>query len=202
MLFRSPAATIEIGRLFMKLAVSLVLVVTLLSGCGSKNEPLDRAMELRKQILSAENCTYQTVITADYEDVLYTFQMDCDVDNSGVLQFTVTDPESIQGITGRITDSQSSLTYDDKILAFPLLTEGELTPVSAPWIFISTLRSGYLTGCSKEKDGYCLYIDDSYEEYPLNLTIYTDDTMLPTYAEIIWQSRRILTLDIQNFTIR
>ena len=186
----------------MKLAVSLVLVVTLLSGCGSKNEPLDRAMELRKQILSAENCTYQTVITADYEDVLYTFQMDCDVDNSGVLQFTVTDPESIQGITGRITDSQSSLTYDDKILAFPLLTEGELTPVSAPWIFISTLRSGYLTGCSIEKDGYCLYIDDSYEEYPLNLTIYTDDTMLPTYAEIIWQSRRILTLDIQNFTIR
>lgn len=186
----------------MKIAAVAVLLAYLLTGCNARNDALDQAMNLRKCILEAQEYRFQAAVTADYEEYIYAFQMDCVVDSSGTLEFTVTDPQTIAGITGKITDSEASLTYEDKILAFPMLADGTLTPVSAPWIFINTLRSGYITGCGKEKDGFCLYIDDSYEENPLHLQIHTDKTANPVSAEIIWKDRRILSLDIRNFTIQ
>ena len=186
----------------MKIAAVTVLLACLLMGCNARNDALNQAMDLRKCILEAQECRFQSAVTADYGENIYTFQMDCVVDSSGTLEFTVTDPQTIAGITGRITDSEASLIYEDKILAFPMLADGTLTPVSAPWIFINTLRSGYITGCSEEKDGLCLYIDDSYEENPLQLQIYTDEIANPVSAEIIWKDRRILSLDIRNFTIQ
>lgn len=185
----------------MKFAAAVVLIVCLLSGCGTQDDLLDQAMDLRKSILEAQSCSFQAVITADYGDVLYTFQMECSSDSNGNLQFTVTDPATICGITGSISDDGGCLTYEDKVLAFPMLADGELTPVSAPWLFINTLRSGYLNGCSEEDSSLCIYIDDSYEEDPLRLEVYTDQKTIPIRAEIIWQEQRILSLDIRNFTI-
>ena len=95
----------------------------------------------------------------------------------------------------------SSLSFDDKILAFPLLANGELTPVSAPWIFLSALKGGYLRGYSESEDSFSLYIDDSFEEDPLHLEIELDEETMPVSAQIIWQDRRILSLQIRNFTI-
>lgn len=186
----------------MKIAAVVIFVVTILTGCTSEEKLISKAMDLRKSVLEAKNCTFQTIITADYGDVIYTFQMDCVADNTGSVKFTVTDPETISGITGIIDQEQSKLTFEDKVLAFPMLAENQITPVSAPWVFINTLRGGYLSGCSAENDGYCIYIDDSYEEYPLHLLIHIDKALMPYYAEIIWNERRILTLDVRNFTIQ
>ena len=155
----------------MKIAAMAVLLAFMLTGCDTGNDALNQAMDLRKRILEAQECRFQSAVTADYGENIYTFQMDCVVDSNRTLEFTITDPQTIAGITGRITDSEASLIYEDKILAFPMLAEGVLTPVSAPWIFINTLRSGYITGCGEEKDGLCLYIDDSYEDNPLHLQI-------------------------------
>lgn len=186
----------------MKVAVAVILIVCLFCGCGAENDHMDLAMELRKKLLEAQSCSFTAVITADYGDALYTFHMACAANSAGSLQFTVTDPETIAGITGSISRDSAALTFDDKVLAFPMLADGELSPVSAPWIFLNTLRSGYLTGCSQEKDGLCIYIDDSFEDNPLHLMIYTDQDAVPVSAEIIWQERRILTLDIRDFTIQ
>lgn len=161
---------------------------------------MDRAMDMRKQLLSSEKCSFHAVITADYGDEQYAFQMDCSATGDGCLSFTVTDPETICGITGTISDDGAALTFDDQVLAFPMLADGQVTPVSAPWLFLNTLKSGYLTGCSKEENGLLLYIDDSYEEHPLRLQIRIDESNAPVYAEIFWQERRVLALEIQNFT--
>ena len=100
-----------------------------------------------------------------------------------------------------IVKNKNVLTFDDKILAFPILANGELTPVSAPWIFLNTLKGGYLRGYSQTDDGLCLYIDDSFEEDPLHLEIETDSETTPISAQILWQDRRILSLQIENFII-
>ena len=186
----------------MKLAVTVLLIVCILCGCKPGDDFLDQTIDMRKTILDAECCTFQAVITADYGDVLYTFQMECTGDSTGALQFTVTDPETISGITGTISRERTALTFDDKVLASPILADNQLSPVSGPWIFLNTLRSGYLTGCSREDDGFCIYIDDSFEEYPLHLEIATDLQMHPVSAQIIWQDRRILSMDIRDFTVR
>ena len=161
-----------------------------------------RAMELRKSMNESSECTFQAMITADYGDVLYEFHMDCAVDSSGNVKFSVVSPESIAGITGIITAEEAAITFDDKVLAFPMLADAQITPVTAPWIFIRTLRGGFLTGCSKDNDYICLYLDDSYEEQALHLEIYADLSMVPQYVEVIWKDRHILTMRIKDFTIK
>lgn len=185
----------------MKLTVFVVLVAFLLSGCSRTQQEMSQAMELRRSILEAQGCSFDATITADYEDIFYTFQMSCRADNTGTLYFTVKDPDTIAGISGSISQDRSVLTFDDKILAFPILADGELTPVSAPWIFLNTLKGGYLRGYSQTDDSLCLYIDDSFEEDPLHLEIETDSETTPISAQILWQDRRILSLQIENFII-
>ena len=82
----------------MRRAVALLILVFLLVGCSGNSE-FDKAMTLRDQLLKSSGCTFDTVITADYGDSLYTFAMQCKVDELGVLSFAVTEPETISGIT-------------------------------------------------------------------------------------------------------
>ena len=71
--------------------------------------------------------------------------MDCKADSSGNLTFTVVKPETISGITGTLSGDGGNLTFDDTALHFELMAENQLSPVSAPWILIKTLRNGYIT---------------------------------------------------------
>lgn len=185
----------------MKRIVTAVLaVLLLLSGCGFDNPGLDRAMKLRASLLSS-GCSFDTEITADYGDKIYTFSLRCQGDSSGYLTFEVTAPESIAGITGRISNEGGYLTFDDAALAFELLADGQVSPVSAPWILLRTLRGGYVTACSEEGEGLRLSVDDSYEEDALHLDIWLDAGDLPTRAEILWDGRRIITIAVENFQI-
>lgn len=184
----------------MKRVFAVFLVMLVLTGCGFENAELDRAMKLRAALLAA-GCSFDAEITADYGDKIYTFSLSCQADASGNLTFEVTAPESISGITGRITDEGGFLTFDDAALAFPLLADGQLSPISGPWVLLKTLRSGYVTACSAEGEGLRLSVDDSYEEDALHLDIWLDGGDLPTRAEILWDGRRILTIAVENFQI-
>ena len=81
-----------------------------------------------------------------------------------------------------------------------MLADGQLTPVAAPWVLTKTLRSGYLTSCGADGEYLRLAIDDSYEEDALHLDIWLGSEDLPVRGEVLWQGRRILSLQIKNFT--
>ena len=185
----------------MKIAAVALLVLSLFTGCSAKDDAMDRAMTLRKQLLSGEECSFHTIITADYGDRLYTFEMDCTMDANGLLSFTVTQPDTICGITGTISDNGAALTFDNNILAFPMLADGQVTPVSGPWIFANTLKCGYLTGCSREDQALVLYIDDSYEEDALQVDIWLTQEDIPVRGDILCDGKRILSLEIEDFEI-
>lgn len=183
----------------MKKGLALLMTAVLLTGCFGANSGLDRAMTLRAKLLAAGGCCFDVTVTADYGDKVYTFGMYCQTDNAGNLTFQVTEPESIAGITGTVSDTGGKLTFDDNALAFDLLADGQVTPVSAPWLLVHTLRSGYLTACTAEGEGLRVSIDDSYADDALHLDIWLDGEDLPTEAEIQWQGRRILSLQVRNF---
>lgn len=182
-----------------RLAV-LVCALYLLSGCSSHNN-MDKAISLRTDILSGSGCAFECEITADYGEKLYTFGMECKGDKEGNLTFTVSKPTTIAGICGSVTGTKGALTFDDRVLAFETIADGYLTPVSAPWVFLKTLRSGYLRSCVETEDGICMQIDDTYAESSLQLWIYADKNAVPTGGEIFWNNRRILTLHVDQFTI-
>ena len=180
--------------------LAVVLAVLLLTGCEGREAELEQAMNLRAKLL-ASSVSFDAEITADYGDEVHTFSVYCEGDTRGNLGFRLTAPETITDITGRIEAGEGKLTFRDTILAFPLLAEGQLSPVSAPWIFYTTLRSGYLTAAGMEDDLLRLTIDDSYEEDALTVDIWLDKQDQPIRAEILYDGRRILTLNIQNFQI-
>ena len=47
-------------------------------------------------------------------------------------------------------------------------------------------------------EGYEISIDDSYEEESLQMQIQMEGDS-PSFAEIFWQGRRILTLTVEDF---
>lgn len=178
----------------------ILIVLMLLTGCSDGNAELERAMGLRAAMI-AKNVSFDSTVTADYGNVSYTFSMHCTVDTAGNLSFEVTKPESIAGISGSISAAGGKLSFDDVALAFELMADGQLTPVSAPWILIKTLRSGYLTSCCMEGELLRVAIDDSYDEDALHLDIWVNGEDEPTLAEIYWQGRRLLSVTVENFTL-
>lgn len=181
-----------------KLAAFLCIIF-LLCGCGKENEPLNKALSLRNRLLEGNGCSFTATVQADYGEKLYTFKMDCRTDQAGNLTFSVTQPATIYGITGKVSTAGGAITFDDKILAFPTIADDQVSPVSAPWLMIKTLRSGYLKGCATLDYGYEISIDDSYEDGALHFIIDAKDET-PISAEIFWEGRRVLTLSIEEFT--
>lgn len=184
----------------MRVKIAAVLcVLMLLTACKANNEPLDRALALRNRISESAGCTFITTITADYGEKMYLFTMDCQTDEAGDLTFKVTSPATIAGITGKIATSGGAITFDDKVLAFQTMADGQITPVSAPWLLIKSLRTGYVKDCSELENGIEISIDDTYADDALHLQIIADNN-LPVSAEIFWKGRRCLTLRVDNFT--
>lgn len=178
-----------------------MLALVFLSGCTGKDGEMDRCMALRAKLLGCESCSFDAVITADYGDAVQTFALRCEGDSSGDLGFEVLEPESIAGITGRFEAGEGKLTFDDAALSFPLLADGQVTPVSGPWILLKTLLGGYLTACGMEEELLRLTIHDSYEDDALQLEIWLNDADLPVQAEIVYCGRRIITMEVENFQI-
>ena len=185
----------------MKYAVCFVVLTCLLSGCNSKDTGMDTVVNLRKQMLQMQNCSFQAEIHADYGDITYDFQAECDADREGNLAFTVLEPSSISGISGTVSHSGGKLTFADTVLAFPLLAEGEVSPVSAPWLLIRTLMSGYVSATVQEGERLHVTFHDSYEADALTLEVWLDDDEAPCFAEIVWQGRRVLSMHVTSFEI-
>ena len=155
-------------------------------------------MDYREKLLSGSGCSFSAAVTADYGDNLHGFSMHCQADAAGKLSFQVTAPESIAGISGTISESGGSIAFDGQALYFPLLTDDALTPASAPWIFLKTLRSGCITAVCREEELLHLTVDDSYADDALTVDIWLREDQ-PVRGDILHDGRRILSLEVKDF---
>ena len=176
-----------------------MLLICVLFGCDTRDDAMEEALRIRGKMLSSD-CTFRCVITADYGETLETFTLDCESESDGELDFTVVFPESISGITGSTDGEDGQLTFDDKILTFPLLEQQRLSPVSSPWILMRALRNGCITSVARTDNGLLLCIDDSYADDALNLEVRTDEQGRLIAGEISIQGRRIVSMMIEGFT--
>ena len=171
-----------------------------MNGCEKTDDAYEQMVNLRRNIGETELCSFDVQICADYEDEIYTFEMSCRTNSDGGLNFEVTQPESIAGITGNFGDDYSNITFDDHVLAFKRMVDGRITPVSAPWIFLKALRSGYIEGCSETDNGIKVMLNDSYEDDAFHLYVWLNTQNMPCAAEIYWENMRVMTLKISEFS--
>ena len=183
----------------MRRWLALCFVPLLLCGCAGSDSALDRGMALREKML-VSGCGFTAHITADYGDVTYTFSLACAADTEGSVSFTVLSPETIRDISGVLSAKGGKLTFDDKALAFEMLADGELSPVSAPWLLVRTLQSGYLSSCSVDNGKVRMSMDDSYREDALQLEVWLNEGDMPSGAEFVWQGRKVLSMIVEDFS--
>lgn len=179
----------------------LLSLLLMLPGCSTENRELDTAVKFRESLLAAQSCSFEAEITADYGDSLDQFIMGCQSDVSGKITFEVLSPETIAGIKGNISYSGGELTFDDTALYFDLLTDDQLTPVSAPWIFMKAMRSGYITSVCREEAFLRVTMDDSYDSDALTLDVWLKDDQIPVRADIFWDNRKIMSMTVKNFVL-
>ena len=185
----------------LKKYVVPAILILMLSGCFGGEDLTERAMTLRSKLLQAQELHFDADITADYGDKAYTFSMRCHGDGDGNIHFEVRSPESISGIMGYISEGEGKLVFDETALHIGLLTDDQVNPVSAPWIMLRTLRSGYLVAAGMEGESLRLSIDDGYEDNALRLDIWLDTEDRPQRVEIACDGRNILSLHVSNFRI-
>lgn len=183
----------------MKHLLAVIVLLLTLSSCSLMESEMDKALALRNRLLGS-GCSFDVTVTADYDQKLYTFEMKCNSDANGAVSFEVTSPNTISGISGKISAEGGKLIFDDQALLFETIADGQITPVSAPWVLIRTLRSGYIKACGKYDSGLRIQIDDSYKNNAMHLEILTDERNLPIQAEILWEGRRFLSMTVENFT--
>ena len=170
-----------------------------LCGCAHGREPVDEVIDFR-ETLQGQAAEFSTKITVDYGDSIYDFSVFCAFDRNGDMTFQVLEPDSIENITGTVSSSGGALTFDDKVLAFEMIADGQITPIGAPWLLIKALRGGYIHSCGKSESGTVAQIDDSYADNAMALQVYFTEEMVPYFGEIMWNGRRILSVEIENFT--
>lgn len=183
----------------MKIRVISLCMLLFLSGCDASAQ-IERGMALRSALLRSDS-SFETRITADYGDKTFTYSMQCAFTDNGDMTFTVTAPETIAGITGSVTDDSGMLTFDDTALQFPLMADEQVSPVTAPWVMMKALRSGYLTSAGEDEGFLRLTINDTYEEDALQVDIWLNDQDLPVRAEMVYDGLRILSMDVENMQI-
>lgn len=185
----------------MKRLTAVVVLCLFLAGCSGQNAQMDRVLAFRSELLKGKGCSFEAVITADYGKESYIFTLECTADEKGSVSFSVKEPDGISGITGTVSNQGGKLTFEDKALAFELLADGQFSPVSSPWVLVKTLRSGFITACGHQGEYLLVSMDDSYADDALHLDIWLDKGDTPVRAEILWNDRRCLSMEVKNFRI-
>lgn len=182
----------------MKKIVCTVFLLIFLFGCGREQTQMDPVLQLRDQLENSP-CSFTALVTADYGDAIYQFSLDCVYTESGDLQFQVLTPETISGICGQVAAEGGKLQFEDVFLGFSLLADGQISPVSAPWVIMRALTAGYITSVGVDGQYLRATIQDSYAADAFTVDFWLEDKLIPVQADIIWKNRRILSVRIKDF---
>lgn len=136
------------------------MTTLLLTGCGKAggSGAEELALTIRGEYLAMEHCALQAAVTADYGQRVYQYEMAAAVTGQETV-LTLSAPETVAGLTARITGEDSRLEFDGVCVETGPLDGNGLTPVSALPALLEAARSGYMTACALEEDGAVLRVD-------------------------------------------
>lgn len=144
----------------MRKLLLCVLMTTLLTGCGTAgvSEAEELALTIRGEYLAMDSCAVQAAVTADYGQRVYQYEMAAAVNGEETV-LTLSAPDTVAGLTARITGEDNLLEFDGVSVETGPLDGDRLTPVSALPALLEAARSGYITACALEDEGTVLRVD-------------------------------------------
>ena len=143
-----------------KSLLCVLMTALLLTGCGQAgvSEAEQLALAIRGEYLAVDGCTARAAVTADYGQRVYQYELAAAVNGEETV-LTLSAPETVAGLTARITGEDSALEFDGLSVETGPLDGSGLTPVSALPALLEAARSGYITACALEEEGTLLRVD-------------------------------------------
>ena len=136
----------------------LLLLPACKGGPAGASEAETLSLALRGEYLEMTSCAATAAITADYGQRVYQYELAVSVSGEETL-LTLSAPETVAGITARLTGKDSLLEYDGMSVETGPLDGDGLTPVSAIPALLEAAKSGYVAACALEEDGALLRLD-------------------------------------------
>lgn len=109
-------------------------------------------------------CSFHAAVQADLGETAVQFAMDCDAGPDGAVALTVTEPETLSGITARAAAESGQLTFDGLALDFGLLANGNVVPAAAPAIVVDCWLRQYISSAGQEEERYRVTYERDFDE--------------------------------------
>lgn len=150
--------------------------------------------------MNNDGCSFTAGIRADYGERVYEFTMS--VATSGEeTTLTVLQPESISGITARVSEDRTSVTFDGTELDFGILANGLLSPVETPWLLMQCWKQAYIAYAGADGDQQRVTYLRGYDEEEITVDTWFSSGV-PVYAEVSCGDTRYLTVEITDFQLK
>ena len=178
-----------------KTFLTALMMTLLLTGCAGKEET--RQFEIwRETVAGAEEITFSARITAELEDTaaVYGGRVRATPTQTAV---TVTLPETIQGVTFRISGTGRTLEYDGLLLELTPERD-DLSPAAAPEVLLRAIREGSVLYTGREGERLTAALEAPGGE---TVTLWRTQEDIPVYAEIGRDNTTELKLQISEWKI-
>ena len=177
----------------------LPLFLVFLLGCSGPDPAMEAALDLRSRCLASPNVRFRAEIRADYITGFEEFTLDCETSPDGAVSFRVASPEEIADICGTVRQDEGTVEFDGAVLAYPLMAQGRLSPLSGPWVVMKAIRSGCIIAAGQEGELTRVTIDDSYADNALTVDVWLEEGQV-IQAEVAWEGLRCLVMTFDDFS--
>ena len=178
----------------MKRTILFALMIPLLlTGCGAQRDA-ENWKAFAEAVETAERVSFHAEITALWEDTSVSFGADI-AREGGETHIALTAPETVSGISVRVKDGETTVEFDGVILSLDAGRGETLSPCGAPQRMLAALTQGAMEYCAAASAAFTGPDGES-------VTLWRDETGTLTGAEIARDGRKILTLEITDWTIK
>lgn len=162
---------------------------------------MQKALDLRSSLLSRQTYSFSLDVTADFDETVFCFSVDCLAKPDGV-QMTLTAPETISGIKAYCADDGPGVLFDDTRVSLGELAEGNLTPLEAPYLLRKAMEKEYIQCTGPDADRLRITYLLGYGDREITLDVWLDEnTNVPVYAEFTYEGRSVVRADITSFQV-
>lgn len=181
----------------------IAAALLLLTGCHASEETaVQEALTFRTALLSAKSCGYTAEVTADLGERIYEFTMDCTYRPSdGAAELTVTEPETIAGISAAVDAESAAVSFDDLALDLGEPAGGRAAPLQLPRLLGEAWSTGYVESQAEDGDGWQVTYRIGYDAEELLVYTWLDAALSPTRAEVYEDGVLVLSAELSGFEI-
>lgn len=179
----------------------LVMISLFFGGCGETKRLENDFENARERWCGAESLSFRAEVRSELYDSVFDCTLLCTRKGEETV-VEILSPENLAGIKARLKDGETTLEYDGLILAVGDREKGEISPLSAMPIIMSSLTDGYVNLLWNEKEegdplaAAEIYID---ENSSLRLWFQRENFTL-LQGELVSGGRAVVKCKISDFT--